>query len=102
MPVEVGYAPSFVDGIGAPRVFPGMFELVSGLVDGSFVSSLEDIASAVKLLAERARVVAEGAGASSLPPALDGRAGEGRVVCVVSGGNIDPGKLATILGGGIP
>jgi threonine dehydratase len=101
-PVEVAYTPSFVDGIGAPRVFPGMFEMVSGLVDGSLVSSLEDIASAVKLLAERVRVVAEGAGASSLPPALDGRAGEGRIVCVVSGGNIDAGKLATILGGGIP
>jgi threonine dehydratase len=101
-PVEVGYTPTFVDGIGAPRVFPGMFELVSTLVDGSLVSSVEEIAAAVRTLAERNRVVAEGAGAASVAAALAGRAGGGEVVCVVSGGNIDPAKLATILSGGVP
>jgi threonine dehydratase len=96
-PVEVGHAPSFVDGIGAPRVFPEMFELVRHLVDGALVSSVDEIARAVRLLAERNRVIAEGAGAASVAPALAGKAGAGKVACVVSGGNIDAAKLAAIL-----
>jgi threonine dehydratase len=101
IPVEVTYTPTFVDGIGAPRVFPEMFDLVRSLIDGSVVSSLEEIAGALRLLVERNRVVAEGAGASSLAPALSGRAGTGKIVSVISGGNIDPAKLATILSGGV-
>jgi len=101
-PVEVTYTPSFVDGIGAPRVFPEMFDLVRRLVEGSLVSSVEEIAAAVRLLAERNRVVAEGAGAASVAPVLAGRSGGSKVVCIVSGGNIDGAKLATILSGGVP
>jgi threonine dehydratase len=98
-PVEVAYTPSFVDGIGAPVVFPEMFELGRRLVDGALVSSLDEVAAAVRLLVERNRVVAEGAGAAALAAALAGKAGTGKVVCVVSGGNIDTAKLVRILGG---
>ena len=98
-PVEVDHMPSFVDGIGAPRVFPEIFALVRQLVEGSIVVSLDAVASAIRLLVERAGIVAEGAGASSVAAALSGRAGSGNVVCVVSGGNIDASVLATILDG---
>jgi threonine dehydratase len=98
-PVEVDHIPSFVDGIGAPRVFPEMFALVRQLVEGSIVVSLDAVASAIRLLVERAGIVAEGAGASSVAAALSGRAGSGNVVCVVAGGNIDASVLATILDG---
>jgi threonine dehydratase len=101
-PVEVTYTPTFVDGIGAPRVFPEMFDLVRTLIDGSLVSSLQEIAGAVRILAERNHVVAEGAGAGALAPALAGAGGEGKTVCVISGGNIDAARLATILNGGVP
>ena len=101
-PVEVTYIPSFVDGIGAPVVFPEMLELARRLLDGSLVEPLAKVAGAVRLLAERNRVVAEGAGAAPVAAALAGKAGGGKVVCVVSGGNIDAAKLAKILEGGIP
>jgi threonine dehydratase len=101
-PTKVDYQPSFVDGIGSPEVFPEMFELTRELVDGSLVAGLEEIASAVRLLADRARVVAEGAGATALATALEGDAGTGKVVCIVSGGNIDASKLSTILAGRVP
>ena len=74
-----------------------MFARVRELVDGAFTASLEETAAAVRLLAERTRIVAEGAGALALAAALAGRAGSGRVVCVVSGGNIDLSTLAPIL-----
>jgi threonine dehydratase len=96
-PTNVDYEPSFVDGIGSPEVFPEMFELTRQLVDGSLVVAVDEVAHAVRLLAERARVVAEGAGATSLAAALAGGAGHGKVVCVVSGGNIDSTKLAEIV-----
>ena len=101
-PVEVDHVPSFVDGIGAPRVFPEMFRLVRQLVEGSIVVSLDGVAAAIRLLVERAGVVAEGAGASPVAAALSGRAGGGNLVCVVSGGNIDAPVLATILEGKTP
>lgn len=94
---EVEYIPSFVDGIGARKVFPDMWPLVQELLGGSLVSSVEEIAAAVRLLAERNRVIAEGAGAASVAAALAGKAGSGKVVCIASGGNIDSGKLARIL-----
>jgi threonine dehydratase len=100
-PTRVTRTPSFVDGIGGMGVLPEMWPLVSTLLSGALVSSVEEIAAAVRLLVERARVVAEGAGAASLAAALKHRVG-GNVVCVVSGGNIDASKLATILGGGVP
>jgi threonine dehydratase len=76
-----------------------MWPLVREAVDGSFTASLQDTAAAVKLLAERAAVVAEGAGALGVAVALSGRVGTGKVVCIVSGGNIDSSVLAGILGG---
>jgi len=94
--------PSFVDGIGAESVLPEMWELVQPLLEGSIVVSLREIASAIGLLFERNRVVAEGAGAASVAAALTGKAGAGRVVCVVSGGNIDLSKLVRILHGEVP
>jgi threonine dehydratase len=74
-----------------------MWERLRPLVDDAFAVPLEDAAGAVRLLAERARVVAEGAGALSVAAALAGRAGTGRVVCVVSGGNVDAATLAELL-----
>lgn len=96
-PVEVEYQPSFVDGIGGKSVLPEMWELVSGLLDGALLVSLEEVANAIRTLAERQRVIAEGAGAAAVAAALSGRAGAGKVVCVVSGGNIDRAALARIL-----
>src|SRR5207237_546420 len=75
-PVEIRYTPSFVDGIGAPRVFPEMWRLARQLLDGSLVASLPEVASAVRLLAERNRVIAEGAGATPVAVALAGKAGQ--------------------------
>ena len=96
-PTEVEYIASFVDGIGSSRVLDEMWPLVKVLLAGSLVASLEDVAAAVRLLAVRNRVVAEGAGATGVAVALNGDAGTGKVVCIVSGGNIDTAKLATIL-----
>lgn len=101
-PVRVEYRQSFVDGIGGPTVLPAMFELSLELLDGSLVMGLDDLAAAVRLLAERSRVVAEGAGAAGVAAALAGKAGGGRIVCIVSGGNIDSAKLARILQGETP
>ena len=94
--------PSFVDGIGAENVLSEMWELVQPLLDGSIVVSLREIVSVIGLLFERNRVIAEGAGAASVAAALTSKAGTGRVVCVVSGGNIDLSKLVKILHGEIP
>jgi threonine dehydratase len=101
-PQEVAYTPSFVDGIGSKAVLAEMWPLVRRLLDGSLVMPLEEIAAAVRVLAERSRVVAEGAGATSVAAALAGKAGAGKIVCVVSGGNIDRAKLAKILLGELP
>jgi len=101
-PQKVEYEPSFVDGSGSPALLPEMWELARGVLDGAAAVPIADTAAAVRLLAERVRVVAEGAGALSLAAALAGRGGTGNVVCVVSGGNIDSSKLATILAGGTP
>ena len=101
-PREVDYEPSFVDGSGSPALLPKMWELARRVLDGAVSVSLDETAAAVRLLAERSRVVAEGAGALSLAAALAGHGGTGNVVCVVSGGNIDSSKLTTILAGGTP
>jgi threonine dehydratase len=74
-----------------------MWERMQGVVDGSIVVSLEDTRRAVRLVAERARVIAEGAGALAVAAALSGRAGDGPIVAVVSGGNIDLAKLAEMI-----
>lgn len=96
----VDYLPSFVDGIGSRQVFPQMLERARSVVDGAIVASLAEIAAAMRLIAERARVVAEGAGACSVAAALSGRAGRGKVVCIVSGGNVDLDLFAAQLAGG--
>ena len=98
-PVKVDYTASFVDGMGSAGLLAEMWPLVSSLVDGSIVLSLKQIADAIKLLIERTRVIAEGAGGSSLAAALTGQAGTGKIVCVISGGNIDAEKLIRILSG---
>ena len=95
--MEVNRIPSFVDGIGGKSVLPEMWEMVRPLIQGSIVCSLSEIASAVRLLVERNRVVAEGAGAASVAAALTGKAGMRKILCVVSGGNIDTVKLSEIL-----
>lgn len=96
-PQVVDYEHSFVDGIGSKTVFPDMLAMAQDLLDGSFTASLEEIAAALRLMAERNRVIAEGAGAVALAVALSGKAGRGRIACVVSGGNIDLPELAAIL-----
>jgi threonine dehydratase len=101
-PQEVDYRPSFVDGSGARALLPRVWALAEPLLDGAFSVSLDDTAAAVRLLAERARVIAEGAGALATAVALSERAGGGKLVCVVSGGNIDFEALATILAGRTP
>ena len=101
-PQKVDYEPSFVDGSGSPALLPEMWKLARGVLDGAVSVSIDETAAAIRLLAERGRVVAEGAGALSLAAALAGRGGTGKVVCVVSGGNIDSSKLTTILAGGTP
>ncbi len=93
---------SFVDGIGGKSVLAEMWPLASRLLDGSLVVSPEEVAAAIRLVAERNRVIAEGAGATPVAAALAGKAGSGTIVCVVSGGNIDSGKLARILQGEVP
>ena len=93
----VDYTPSFVDGIGSKSVLPEMWPLVRQLIDDSLVVGLDDVAAALRLLVERNRVIAEGAGAASVAAALSGKAGKGKVVCIVSGGNIDFDKLAEII-----
>ena len=100
--VAVDYTASFVDGIGGRGVLAEMWPLASTLLAGAIVVELEAVAVALRLTLERAHVLAEGAGASAVAAALTGRAGAGKVVCVISGGNIDLAKVATIIGGTVP
>jgi threonine dehydratase len=101
-PVTVPYAPSFVDGIGSTTVLGEMWPLVRETVDAAACASFDEIAGAIRLLATRHRIIAEGAGAAAVAAAVAGKAGQGDVVCIVSGGNIDAAKLGTILAGATP
>ncbi len=92
-----GWTASFVDGAGGKSVLESMWPLLRSL-DGSIVVTLEEAAAAMKLVAERARVIAEGAAGCAVAAALSGRAGTGKVVAVVSGGNIDLTKFAQLVG----
>jgi threonine dehydratase len=96
-PRSVEYRPSFVDGIGSKTVFPNMFEHAHKLLDGSLVVTLDDAARAMKLVAERNRVIVEGASACAVAAATSGRAGSGKVVAIISGGNIDLDKFAQLV-----
>jgi threonine dehydratase len=102
----IDYRPSFVDGIGGKSLLPEMWPIVSSLLAGSHVVPLAAVAAAVRLLADRHRVIAEGAGATSVAAAMAWATGAPspprKIVCIVSGGNIDSAKLATILAGGVP
>jgi threonine dehydratase len=101
-PTVVEYVPSFVDGSGSRGVLAAMWPYVSEALDGAHVVSLDETAAAIRLLAERVRVIAEGAGALAVAAALSGRAGGGRIACIVSGGNIDGSVLCRILAGETP
>jgi threonine dehydratase len=98
-PTPVEYTASFVDGAGSRSLLPAMWDIARPLLSGTFAPTLNETAAAVRLLATRARVVAEGAGALPLAAAMSGEAGAGRIVCIISGGNIDASKLAEILQG---
>ena len=105
-PQPIDYQASFVDGIGGRGVLAPMWPMAKRLLAGSLVVDLEEIADAIRRLVRHARVVAEGAGAASVAAAIAGRRegalGTGPIVCVVSGGNIDPPVLAAILEGRTP
>jgi threonine dehydratase len=94
-PQVVAYRPSFVDGIGSKTVFPGMLLEAQQLLDGSIVSTLDEIAFALELVAERNRVIAEGAAACAVAAAL--KSGLGKIVAIVSGGNIDLQKFCELV-----
>ena len=98
----VDFTPSFVDGSGSRALLPKMWGLAQELVDGAVSVTLDETAAAVRLMVERARVTPEGAGALSLAAALAGKGGTGKVVCIVSGGNIDVARLIKILSGETP
>ena len=93
-----GWQASFVDGAGGQSLFPRMWERMRPVVDGCIVVSLEETRQAMRLLAEKVRVIAEGAGALSVAAALTGKAGQGPIVAIVSGGNIDLPKFCELIG----
>jgi len=92
------WKPSFVDGAGGRSVFPRMWERMKPVVDGCIVVSLDETKKAMRLMAEKARVIAEGAGALPLAAALTGKAGQGPIVVIVSGGNLDLKKFCELIG----
>jgi threonine dehydratase len=91
------WQPSFVDGAGGKSVLPTMWPLLKDLVDGSIVMPLDEIAAAMRKTADRVHVVAEGAGGTAIAAALSGRAGTGKIVAVVSGGNIDLSRFSELV-----
>lgn len=91
------WKPSFVDGAGGQSLFPRMWERMRPVVDGCIVVTLEQTKRAMRLMADKARVIAEGAGALGLAAALTGKAGQGPIVAIVSGGNVDLKKFCEIL-----
>ena len=102
IPVPVAYTRTFIDGMGSSIVSPEMWDLARTLLAGTVVVTVVQVAAAVRLLATRSHVVAEGAGAASLAAALAGPFEGQRIACIVSGGNIDPHRLAAILQGDVP
>lgn len=92
-----GWKASFVDGAGGQSTFPRMYERMKAVLDGNIVVTLEETQHAMRLMAEKARVIAEGAGALPLAAALTGKAGQGPIVAIVSGGNIDLKKFAELI-----
>jgi threonine dehydratase len=88
---------SFVDGAGGQSVFPRMWDRMKPIVDDYFIVSLDETKKAMRLMAEKARVISEGAGALPLAAALSGKAGKGPIVAIVSGGNIDLNKFCDLI-----
>ena len=88
----------FIDGAGGKSVFPRMWERMRPLIDDSIVVTLDETKAAMRLLAEKARVIAEGAGALAVAAALSGKAGRGPIVAIVSGGNIELSKFCELIG----
>lgn len=101
VPTAVEYSPSFVDGSGSRELIPRVWEHASRLLEGAFALPLDQVAAAIRLVAERTRVIPEGAGALAVAAALNNDLGR-KVVCIVSGGNIDTTVLARILQGETP
>jgi threonine dehydratase len=93
-----GWQASFVDGAGGKSVTDRMWQRMQPIVDDAIVVTLDQTKAAMRRIAEKSRTIAEGAGALSLAAALTGRAGEEPIVCVVSGGNIDLGTFAELVG----
>ena len=91
---------SFVDGAGGQSMFPRMWERMKPVVDNYFVVTLQETKQAMRLMAEKARVISEGAGALPLAAALSGKAGEGPIIAIVSGGNIDLNKFCELIAQG--
>jgi threonine dehydratase len=96
------WKPSFVDGAGGQSMFPRMWERMKPVVDGYIVVSLDDTKNAMRLMAEKARIISEGAGALPVAAALTGKAGKGPIVAIVSGGNIDLNKFCELIGASAP
>jgi len=92
------WKPSFVDGAGGQSMFPRMWDRMKSVVDGYIVVSLDDTKNAMRLMAEKARIISEGAGALPVAAALTGKAGKGPIVAIVSGGNIDMKKFCELIG----
>src|ERR1700757_271221 len=95
--VFLNWKSSFVDGAGGQSMFPRMWDRMKPIVDGYLVVTLEDTKKAMRLLAEKARVIAEGAGALPVAAALSGKAGKGPIVAIISGGNIDLRKFCELI-----
>jgi len=91
------WTPSFVDGAGGQSVTERMWERMQPVVDRTITVSLEETRQAMRVIADKARAIAEGAGALSVAAALSGKAGQGPIVCVVSGGNIDLAKFSELI-----
>jgi threonine dehydratase len=98
--VFTNWKASFVDGAGGQSMFPRMWERMKPVVDGCLVVSLEETKKAMRLMAEKARIISEGAGALPVAAALTGKAGVGPIVAIVSGGNIDLSKFCELISQG--
>jgi threonine dehydratase len=96
--VFAGWTASFVDGAGGQSVFPRMWERMKPVMEGVIVVSLDEVRAAMRLMAEKIRIISEGAGALALAAALTGKAGDGPIVAIVSGGNIDLETFTRLIG----
>ncbi len=101
-PTAIERIPTFIDGIGGTSVLDEMWPLARSLLDGALVVDVEAVVRSIRTLALSGKVIAEGAGAAAVAVATEGLAGDGKVVCVVSGGNLSRKALSSILEGGIP